>query len=366
MANRRTHKFNKVQKIDILEAYLVCRKSCSEALAKLRTLWNDRFLKISPSTMRNTYKVFREYGAVEYQPKRTATARTQEKIAAIKEIAEKAAEEGRALSSRKMAAQSEISPMTAWRILRKDLGMKPYHLKLLHALNEDDFDRRIEFCDEILHRAEESDEFLNRIVWSDEAIFGLDQTVNRHNCVYWDSSNPQRHVSLDRIGSDKVMVWAGIWAEGRIGPYFFQRSVRGDTYLEMLEDFVFPKLSEQREDFGQHFIWMQDGAPPHYATIVRDRLDDTFDEWIGRRGTWDWAPRSPDLTPCDFYLWGHLKDKVFARNPRCIEELKQLIVEEFEAIPQEQIAKACRSVKERSMACIALEGAQLKLHKDYA
>ncbi|GBN56792.1 hypothetical protein AVEN_23056-1 [Araneus ventricosus] len=39
--------------------------------------------------------------------------------------------------------------------------------------------------------------------------------------------------------------------------------------------------------------------------------------WIGRTGLEDvpllpWAPRSPDLTPCDFSLWGYVKDKVYA------------------------------------------------------
>jgi hypothetical protein len=33
--------------------------------------------------------------------------------------------------------------------------------------------------------------------------------------------------------------------------------------------------------------------------------------WIGRRGPVDWPPRSPDLTPLDFYLWCHLKATVY-------------------------------------------------------
>ena len=24
-----------------------------------------------------------------------------------------------------------------------------------------------------------------------------------------------------------------------------------------------------------------------------------------------WPPRIPDLTPCDFFLWGYIKDRVF-------------------------------------------------------
>ena len=38
--------------------------------------------------------------------------------------------------------------------------------------------------------------------------------------------------------------------------------------------------------------------------------------WIGRAAKGDnhllpWPPRSPDLTPCDFFLWGFVKDSVY-------------------------------------------------------
>ena len=41
----------------------------------------------------------------------------------------------------------------------------------------------------------------------------------------------------------------------------------------------------------------------------RDKLNDVVPQrWIGRDGPNDmvysrWSPRSPDLTPCDFFLW---------------------------------------------------------------
>ena len=33
--------------------------------------------------------------------------------------------------------------------------------------------------------------------------------------------------------------------------------------------------------------------------------------WIGRVGPVGWPPRSPDLTPLDFLLWGHIKSLVY-------------------------------------------------------
>ena len=38
-----------------------------------------------------------------------------------------------------------------------------------------------------------------------------------------------------------------------------------------------------------------------------------------------WLPRSPDLDPCDFYLWGYLKYVVYNPLPKTLDELKENI-----------------------------------------
>jgi hypothetical protein len=58
-------------------------------------------------------------------------------------------------------------------------------------------------------------------------------------------------------------------------------------------------------------------APPHFHNEVRSELNDGLpNRWIGRAGPDDdellhWPQRLPDLTLCDFFLLGFLKDKVF-------------------------------------------------------
>jgi hypothetical protein len=42
-------------------------------------------------------------------------------------------------------------------------------------------------------------------------------------------------------------------------------------------------------------------------------LDATFpNRSVGRDGPTPWPPRSPDITPLDFFLWGYVKDKVYS------------------------------------------------------
>jgi hypothetical protein len=33
-----------------------------------------------------------------------------------------------------------------------------------------------------------------------------------------------------------------------------------------------------------------------------------------------WPPRSPDLSPPDFCLWGHLKDTVYSNHPHTLQQ----------------------------------------------
>ncbi|EFN65149.1 hypothetical protein EAG_00038, partial [Camponotus floridanus] len=41
----------------------------------------------------------------------------------------------------------------------------------------------------------------------------------------------------------------------------------------------------------------------------------------------EWPPRSPDLSPLDFFLWGYLKSKVYKTNPRNLNNLRRRIVD---------------------------------------
>ena len=127
------------------------------------------------------------------------------------------------------------------------------------------------------------------------------------------------------LHSPRTTVWAAIWDGGIIGPIFFDTNVNGDNYLHMLQSDFWPTFSSLPNN--NQFFFMQDGAPPHWSTIVRDWLNEKLpNRWIGRGADTDlnikWPPRSPDLTPCDFFLWEYIKSKVYDSQPNNMDELK--------------------------------------------
>ncbi|GBM34733.1 hypothetical protein AVEN_208893-1 [Araneus ventricosus] len=100
---------------------------------------------------------------------------------------------------------------------------------------------------------------------------------------------------------------------------------------------AFPQIKED----PSNFVFQQDGAPPHWATEVR-RLPRI---WIGRSGPDDlmlhsWPPRSPDMTPCDFFHQGFVKDKVYVPLlPRNLCELKQRISVAVQSITSDTLQR---------------------------
>jgi hypothetical protein len=79
-------------------------------------------------------------------------------------------------------------------------------------------------------------------------------------------------------------------------------------------------------------MWfMHDGAPALFPRAVRRHLTRRYGErWMGGGGPVPWPPRSPDLTPVDYCVWGHVKSLVYtsAVDKHRIEGLCQQISNE--------------------------------------
>ena len=73
----------------------------------------------------------------------------------------------------------------------------------------------------------------------------------------------------------------------------------------------------------RHLWWVQDEAPAHRLHAVTACLREFFaNQVIALHHAVGWAPRSPDLTPCDFFLWGYLKSKVYKSPPIDLNDLQ--------------------------------------------
>jgi hypothetical protein len=135
----------------------------------------------------------------------------------------------------------------------------------LHAMNKGDPDLGAQFCECLQHRVHEYEEFVNKIVWSDEATIMMNGTVNRRSCVYWVPETP--HIHVDKaVSLPGLTVWRGLSYRGLIGLFFFEGTVTGPMYLNILWTSILTSILQLCGN--EPYYFQQDGEPPHYDRDV--------------------------------------------------------------------------------------------------
>jgi len=105
--------------------------------------------------------------------------------------------------------------------------------------------------------------------------------------------------------------------------------------------------------------FQHDGAPPHYTRHVREYLNESFpNHWLGHGGPVAWPQRSPDLTPLDYYVWGHMKTLVYETKVDSRAALRHHISAAAEHIRNHpnNIASATKSLLMHAENCTATGG----------
>ncbi|GFX87179.1 transposable element Tc3 transposase [Trichonephila clavipes] len=196
------------------------------------------------------------------------------------------------------------------------------------AIHQNDHQAKRRFVEWVQNEIAVVPDFHKRILFSDEAHFWFNGYVNKQNCRIWSEANPQAYVETP-LHPEKLIVWCALWAGGIIGAYFFKNdeshnvTVNGDRYRAMVTNFFIPELNNHD---AQELWFQQDGATCHTARATIDLLKDTFgDRLISRFGPVNWSPRSCDLTPLDYFLWGYVKSLVYADKPQTLDNLEDNI-----------------------------------------
>lgn len=128
---------------------------------------------------------------------------------------------------------------------------------------------------------------------SDEAWFHLTGYVNAQNYRVWSQANP-RVFRESSLHPQKVGVWCALSRRRLVGPIFFETTITAARYRDIIMQFIALLEPEERNCWFQ-----QDNATAHTAHETMDFLATFFDDRLISRNLW--PPRSPDLTPADFF-----------------------------------------------------------------
>ncbi|GFV35673.1 uncharacterized protein TNCV_1892831 [Trichonephila clavipes] len=206
-----------------------------------------------------------------------------------------------------------------------------------------DREKRLPFALTFLARVEVDASWSWKILWSGEAHFHLSGTVNTHNCRIWDTENPRTFQEIP-LHSQKVTVWCGFTATFILGPFFFKETTRNGPvtctvtarrYKNMLGNFVAPQMLQHQCLDSITFIHALPTA---------------------------WPPRSPDLNPCDFWLWGYLKNLVYRGRRITLVDLKDSITLHVRSISVDQLRSAVEQTLHRLQILHLEEGNHMEQH----
>jgi hypothetical protein len=152
----------------------------------------------------------------------------------------------------------------------------------------------------------------------------------------------------------KLSVWGCMTGKGSGYCYIFNENM--DALL--LKDILGTHLVESAAlhyDVEHAEAWwlLQDNDPKHKSTLVQ--------EWLFNHGIQcvDFPPYSPDLNPIE-NLWNDLARRVERRPAHTMEQLQDIIAEEWEATPRDLFARLVESMPARCQAVIDANGEHTK------
>lgn len=339
--------FTQEQRKFIVEVY-IRSKSYDETQKAFQEKFGYEAFVPHKSTIKRLYDKFQETGNLSDLPRSgRPSLLTEDRLT---DIAAAIADSPQS-SLRRLSNQSGLSFGSVRNALRAN-GMRPYKIRMVQNLLPSDPAARVQYCQWLMTMISPDQDELNDWFWSDEAWFHLDGYVNSQNSRMWATEN-LHHLHEERLHAQKLGVWCAM-SRCKIFVVFFNETVNSVRYIEMVNQFV-GSLSE--EELNKAWF-QQDNAPAHTADVTLDHLNRVFSGRLISKGLW--PPRSPDLSPLDFYLWGYLKQVAYNNHPRTIQQLQQCIQTCIEEIPTATLKVVFRNMMNRVSVCEGQNGAHFE------
>ena len=147
-----------------------------------------------------------------------------------------------------------MSPEFVRGVLLNNLELYPYKIPIYQRLLASDYKKRVDFARWYFTKPWT---IVNTMIFSDEAYFPLTQPLNRQNNRIWAKEKPSEGLEYPPY-DQTVSVFCAISSTKVYGPYFSSSKVNQYNHLDMLRDWLWPKLLQTHGYWD--FYFQQDGA----------------------------------------------------------------------------------------------------------
>jgi transposase len=222
----------------------------------------------------------------------------------------------------------------------KSLGYVHKKLKKKITLTGDDILERLTFA----RRNQDRD--WSNVIFADEAGVWLFKEAP----YGWVKRGEDKYFFTESHPS-KIKVFACIGFHGKVWLETYRQNLNSELYCDILEEGLIPTADE---DFGgPDWILVHDNHPTHTSYDTTDFLAENNVVVL------DWPVKAQDINPIE-NLSPHLKRRVFARNPKNIDELENFIHEVWNNLEDDIIFNIFDSIYTRIEELVRLGGRSLK------
>ena len=277
---------------------------------------------------------------------RSKEVNTPELIGQIKNFMDK----DRHVTIETISAQFDASVRTVHTIIREELKMWKICVKVVsRVLREDQKERHCHDSREIDGQADPT--VLDAMVTCDESwIYCYDPENKRQSSQWKHAGSPRPKKARQSKSTHKLLMIPFFDSTGMIYMHWVPtgQTVNKEYYVEVLRGFR-KRLRWKRPALFKLGQWHfhQDNAPVHNSILVTDYLTKIGIETVPQ------PPYSPDLDPCDFWLFPKLKEKLRSCCYGIIEEMKEAVMKIIDTLTQEDYHGAFQKLLEWYNKCIA-------------
>ena len=282
---------------------------------------------------------------------RPSTSRTDENVERVKQKVRS----DRRLTVRKIAHELGMNSERVWRIITEDLGVRKICAKMVpRLLNEGQKEQRVEVCQDILEQLETEPNLLKRVVTGDESwIFEYDP-LTKQQSLEWESALSPRPKKVRVFKSKtKVMLIAFFDVHGIVYAEFLPQgqTIHQHVYKNILRRLM-RSVREKRRELWETRSWLlhHDNAPAHNALGIREFLAENNIAVLKK------PLYSPDLAPCDFFVFPKLKKVIKGSRFQDSEAIKTAVTRELRAIQEESFQECVEAWQRRLEKCIRAQG----------
>lgn len=325
-------------------------ESASVTFEKLKQVYGEQCL--SRAQVFRWHKSFlegREHVEDEPRSGRPLTSRTDENMDRVRALVRS----DRRLTIKMISEQLNLNTFTVHQIVTDDLNMRKVCAKLVPKnLTTEQKDNRKNVCVDLLERIANDQEFFNCVITGDESwIFEYDPETKRQSKEWHTSSSPRPKKCRMSKSKIKTMLICFFDRKGIVHKEFVPpgQTVNKVFYKSVLEN-LRKRVIRVRPEIADKWMLHHDNAPCHTAISIREFLNSKRITVVPQ------PPYSPDLSPCDFFLFPKLKHVLKGRHFGTLENIQKTVTDQLKAIPIEDFQRCYQEWERRLRRCIAAQG----------